>query len=113
MSQCAELLYRFIWKVCVWTGQSEQSKPLEAGQELKQSVSDRGKNPGKNRAAAVSCMRIQMSFLSIKAYKSALVVTENKIWTPKNEHNMASLSFSNIYGQKHPQSKQYSHKPQV
>ncbi len=48
MSQCAELLYRFIWKVCVWTGQSEQSKPLEAGQELKQSVSDRGKNPGKN-----------------------------------------------------------------
>ncbi len=92
MSQCAELLFRFIWKVCVWTSQSEQNKPSEAGQELKQSVSDRGKNPGKNSAAAVSCMRIQMSFLSIKAYKSALVVTENKIWTPKNEHNMASLN---------------------
>ncbi len=34
---------------CVWTGQSEQSKLLEARQELKQSVSDRGQNPGKNR----------------------------------------------------------------
>ncbi len=50
---------------CVWTGQSEQTKPFEAGLQLKQSVSDRDKNPGKNRAAAVSCMRKQMSFLNI------------------------------------------------
>ncbi len=53
--------------------------PLEAGQELKQSISDGGKNPGKNRAAAVSCLREQMSFLSIEACKPALVVTKNKI----------------------------------
>ncbi len=78
-SLCAGLLYWFIWKVCVWTGQSEYSKLLEAEQELKQSVSDKDKNPGKNRAAAVGCMRKQKSFLSIKACKPALVVTKNKI----------------------------------
>ncbi len=59
MSQCAGLLCRFIWKVC---NQSEQSKPLEAGQELKESISDGGKNPEKKRTAAVGCMRTQMSF---------------------------------------------------
>ncbi len=35
-------------------------------------------------------MKKKMSYLSIKARKPAWVVTKSKIWTQKNEHNMAS-----------------------
>ncbi len=79
MSQCVGLLYRFIWKVCVCTGQSEQSKPLE-DEELKQSVSE----------AKV------LEKTDIKACKPALVVNQEYNMNQKTENDMASLTSSGL-----------------
>lgn len=49
-----------------------------------------------HRAGLLDDMRKLMCDLSIKAFEPVLVVTRNKIMSPKNEQNMSPLSIGEL-----------------